>query len=168
MVLDDLPAVRRWLREPHVAHWWTPETTAEAEVAKIRRRVEAAGSATTMCSVEVDGRPVGWCQWYGWDDYPDEAAASGARTGEVGADYAIGNRDQIGRGVGTAMIARLVAVVRAHHPGAGLLIAPDAANAPSRRVLEKNGFSLVEVRPIVTEPTTRPMAIYRLAPMDGC
>jgi hypothetical protein len=44
-----------------------------------------------------------------------------------------------------------------------VLIAPEAANVPSRRVLEKNGFHLVEVRPIATEPHRRPMAVYRLA-----
>jgi hypothetical protein len=34
-------------------------------------------------------------------------------------------------------------------------------------VLEKNGFCLVAVRPVVTEPTDRPMAIYRLPGSDG-
>jgi hypothetical protein len=32
----------------------------------------------------------------------------------------------------------------------------------SRRVLEKNGFELVAVRPVATEPTDASMAIYRL------
>ncbi len=47
---------------------------------------------------------------------------------------------------------------------AGVLTAPEAANAASRRVLEKNGFRLAAVRPIATEPHGRPMAIYRLPP----
>ena len=47
-------------------------------------------------------------------------------------------------------------------PGAGLLAGPDAANIASRRVLEKNGFGLVAVRPVETEPSDRPVAIYRL------
>jgi RimJ/RimL family protein N-acetyltransferase len=47
--------------------------------------------------------------------------------------------------------------------GAGVLTAPDAANAASRRVLEKNGFELVAVRPVATEPTNAPLATNRLA-----
>jgi RimJ/RimL family protein N-acetyltransferase len=43
---------------------------------------------------------------------------------------------------------------------------PDAGNVASRRVLEKNGFRLVDVRPVASEPTDDPMAIYRLPP-DG-
>jgi RimJ/RimL family protein N-acetyltransferase len=39
-----------------------------------------------------------------------------------------------------------------------------AANAASRRVPEKNGFALVAVRPVATEPIDAPMALYRLPP----
>jgi RimJ/RimL family protein N-acetyltransferase len=41
---------------------------------------------------------------------------------------------------------------------------PDAANMASRRVLEKNGFRLVAVRPVASEVSDAPMAIYRLSP----
>ena len=54
------------------------------------------------------------------------------------------------------------AAVRCTCPGAGLLAGPDAANVASRRVLEKNGFALVAVRPMATEPSDRPISIYRL------
>jgi RimJ/RimL family protein N-acetyltransferase len=39
---------------------------------------------------------------------------------------------------------------------------PEAANTASRRVLEKNGFHLVAVHPVATEPTNAPMVIYQL------
>ena len=113
--------------------------------------------------VSIDGQPAGWCQWYRWGDYPAEAKAVDAQDGEVGADYAIGNADLLGRGFGTAMITALISEVRRHHPGAGMVIAPEAANVPSRRILEKNGFRLESVRPLATERHDRPMAVYRLA-----
>jgi len=175
MTEDDLPAIAAWLELPHVARWWTPDTTAEAELAEYRQRVSPgadgadgadgagpADQATIMLMVLLDDVPVGWCQWYRWDDYPAEAAGMGARSGEIGIDYAIGDPDRVGRGAGTELIAALVAEVRREHPGAGVLADPDAANAASRRVLEKNGFGLVAVRPVATEPTDAPMAIYRL------
>lgn len=65
--------------------------------------------------------------------------------------------------MGTELIAALVSEVRRHHPGAGILADPAAANAASRRVPEKNGFLLIAVRPLATEPKGQPMAIYRLS-----
>jgi aminoglycoside 6'-N-acetyltransferase len=164
MVAEDLPVIRAWLDLPHVARWWTPDTTADAVLTDYAERLAGAGdSRTVMLTVTEDDRAIGWCQWYWWADYPDEAVAMDARDGEAGIDYAIGDAARVGRGVGTGLIAALVAEVRRHRAGAGVLTGPDAANMASRRVLEKNGFNLVAVRPVVTEPTDRPMAIYRLA-----
>jgi aminoglycoside 6'-N-acetyltransferase len=164
MTEADLPAVEAWLRLPHVARWWTPDTTAEAEIAEYRQGVRQGSGATThMLTVTLAGAPVGWCQWYRWADYPDAAEAMGARDEEIGIDYAIGDPAQVGRGVGTTLIATLVSEIRHRHPNAGILADPDAANKASRRVLEKNGFRLVAVRPVATEASDAPMAIYRLS-----
>jgi aminoglycoside 6'-N-acetyltransferase len=168
MTEEDLPGIAAWLRLPHVARWWTPDTTPEAEIGNYRLRIGPGGMRDTiMLTVLQGGTPIGWCQWYLWADYPDEEAAMGAGPGEAGIDYAIGDPAWIGRGAGTELISVLVTEIRRQHPGAGLLVGPDAANTASRRVLEKNGFELVEVRPVATEPTPDPIAIYRL-PGGGC
>jgi aminoglycoside 6'-N-acetyltransferase len=163
MTEEDLPAVAAWLRLSHVARWWTPDTAAGAEIAKYRERVrQDSKSATHMLVVTLDSTPVGWCQWYRWADYPADAEAMSARDAEIGIDYAIGDPAQVGRGVGTMLIAALVTEIRRRHPGAGILVGPDAANLASRRVLEKNGFHLMAVRPVATEASDAPIAIYRL------
>lgn len=163
MTGEDLPGIGAWLRLPHVARWWTPDTTAEAELALYRTRIGPDGLRDTiMLTVLHDGRPIGWCQWYRWADYPDEQAAMGARDDEAGIDYAIGDPAWIGGGTGTELIAVLVTEIRRQLPGTGVLTGPDAANIASRRVLEKNGFELVEIRPVATEPGDAPIAIYRL------
>jgi aminoglycoside 6'-N-acetyltransferase len=165
MTVDDLTAVEMWLGLPHVARWWTPDATPALEVAKYRDRINGTSArATVMLTVTWAGDQIGWCQWYRWADHPADAAAVGAIDGEVGIDYAIGDTAWIGRGAGTMLIAALVDEARRHHPGAGVLTTPDAANIPSRRVLEKNDFRLVAVRPVATEATDAPMAIYRLPP----
>lgn len=160
---DDLPAIDAWLRLPHVARWWTPETTAEAVISEYLLRVRGErDTQTVMLTVTEAGAAIGWSQWYLWADYPAEAAAMEASDREVGIDYAIGDPSRIGRGLGSQLIAALVIEVRRCIPGAGLLVGPEAGNWASRRVLEKNGFELVAVRPVATEPSDRPMAIYRL------
>jgi aminoglycoside 6'-N-acetyltransferase len=164
MTEADLVLVAGWLREPHVARWWLQEESADEQLREYAERVAGRGDlATTMLIVvEPERGPVGWCQWYRWEDYPDEARELDTRPGEVGLDYALGDPAAIGRGLGTEMIAALVREVRRHHPGCGIVVEPEASNDASRAVLERNGFVLVDVRPLAFERNARPMAIYRL------
>jgi RimJ/RimL family protein N-acetyltransferase len=158
MELGDLELVDSWLAEPHVAAWYSPR---EKELAQIRRGV--LGSVPThLLVVEEDTRPIGWCQWYMLEVGADDARDVDARPGDVGIDYAIGEAGWIGRGVGTLLIERLVDYVRVRHPGAGIVVDPDASNAASRRVLEKCGFALVDVRVLGSSGVATPTAIYRL------
>jgi aminoglycoside 6'-N-acetyltransferase len=166
MAETDLRRIGGWLTQPHVARWWTPETTPEEQLAKYRRRITGT-SPTNMLTVLHDDRPIGWCQWYRWVDYPEPAAGVDADPTDVGIDYAIGDVHAIGRGLGTELIAALVTEVRRHEPGAAIRSTPEADNAASRCVLERNGFVLLAVRPIATEGHDRPMTIYRLAPPDN-
>lgn len=160
---DDLELVRNWLVEPHVARWYLTGSTVEEEVDDLRRCI-AGEEPTHILLVLQRGRPIGWCQWYLCSHYPDHEAAVGARRGDVGIDYAIGERARIGQGVGTALIAALVAHVRHQYPAAGVLADPEATNVASRRVLEKNGFYLLREGRVESESTDAVMAIYRLKP----
>ena len=165
MTEADLPLIRGWLQQPHVARWWPQDDPAEEELEQYRQRLTGeVDDGTRLLMVVERGRgAIGWCQWYRWEDTPDEARELGALPGECGFDYAIGDPTAIGRGLGTEMNAVLVDEIREHHPGCGLIVEPDAANVASRRVLERNGFELVDVRPLAFEPDDRPMAIYRKA-----
>ena len=163
MGISDLSLVESWLREPHVARWWTRDITAENELAKYRARIDRPSRTTMLMAVSGDG-PLGWCQWYRWDDYPAEAAAMQALPREVGLDYAIGEPSAVSRGLGTALIGALLREVRTRLGDVGFLVGPNADNAASRRILEKNDFHLVAVRAVVTEPSDDPIAIYRLLP----
>jgi hypothetical protein len=96
MIADDLPFVASWLREPHVARWWLPDTTPEAELEELSARLSGIGDQSTrMLTILERGSQardrasrIGWCQWYPHDAYPTEAEALGAQTGDFGLDYA--------------------------------------------------------------------------------
>jgi RimJ/RimL family protein N-acetyltransferase len=158
----DLSLVTRWLSAPHVAPWYVAGSSVEAEADDLRRSVAGEQDVHALMVAEAEVL-VGWCQWYLCGDDPAWSAEIGAGPADVGIDYAIGDPSGIGRGVGTALIGELVRLVRAHHPSAAVMADPDARNAASRRVLEKNGFDLVAVKVIPSEPTDDPMAVYRLA-----
>lgn len=163
MTFDELGLVEGWLRAEHVARWWLEGTTAEQEIADCRASI-AGEQPTTVLLVLSAGAPIGWCQWYRCSDYPDFAADVEAGAADVGIDYAIGVQGLVDRGLGTRMVADLVELIRARHPAAGIVADPAEANVASRRVLEKCGFQLLGVRPLASEPTDGPMAIYRLLP----
>ncbi|MGI8879834.1 MAG: GNAT family N-acetyltransferase [Jatrophihabitans sp.] len=167
MTESDLPQIADWLIEPHVARWWLADQSAEEEMAPYPARL-GGDEPTRMLLILEDDQPVGWCQWYRWADYPTQAAGIGAAPGQVGVDYALGDPAAIGRGLGTEVIAALVHAVRDSEPDAGIVVDPAADNSASRRVLEKNGFVLLSERPVATEPSDAPMAIYRLAPPAAC
>ena len=164
MTADDLSMVARWLREPHVARWWLADTTADAELETLRKRVSGDEDQETrmLTIIErddeslIDAGRIGWCEWYPYDAYRQEAEALGARVGDCGIDYAIGDPAAIARGLGTQLIAALVSEVRRHHPGCGVIVDPDANNVASRRVLERNGFSLVACGPLPASSRTTP------------
>jgi RimJ/RimL family protein N-acetyltransferase len=161
LTAPDLALVETWLTTPHVAEWYLKGSSLEAELDEIRAGL-TGDDPTIMLLVLDDSWPIGWCQWYRCDDNPDHAKGVGAEPGDIGIDYAIGEPASVGRGTGTRLIAALVEHVRAANPGAGIITDPEAANIPSRRVLEKNGFELLGVRPVESESTAEPMAIYRL------
>ncbi len=163
MTVSDLARVDEWVRREHVARFWTPDTTAEQVIELYRERVTDRDPATHMLMASRDGEEVGFAQWYRWADYPEEALEVAARPGDVGIDFAIGEPDHVGGGVGTELVAALVEAARSRHPRAEVVAVPDAANLSSRRVLEKNGFALDDVRVVPSEGNDRPRALYRLA-----
>jgi aminoglycoside 6'-N-acetyltransferase len=160
MTAADLPMIGQWLLEPHVARWWSDD--AADQLAEFEAAI-AGRDPTHVLVVQDDGRSVGWAQWYRWADYPNEAPAYGA----TDDDYGIGEPDQVGRGVGTELIALLVRQIRRPHRQAPILVAVSSLNAASRRVLEKNGFVLVAERKIEFEPGDEPTAVYRLTHGDA-
>jgi aminoglycoside 6'-N-acetyltransferase len=162
----DLDLVETWLHDPQVARWFLPGSTIEVEVEELRHCV-TGDEPTEALIVAEDEEPIGWCQWYVCREYPEHALQVGARPDDIGIDYAIGDPTRRNRGLGTALIAELVTHIRRRHPRSGIIADPEATNAASRKVLEKNGFELLGVRRVASEPTDAPMAIYRLRPEAG-
>jgi aminoglycoside 6'-N-acetyltransferase len=140
----DLPLLARWLADDQVHRWWNHDTDPEAVERDFAASVrgEEPGEDLLMC---LDGRPFGLVQRASLAAYPEELAEFGAVVevpdGAVELDYLIGDPSMRGRGLGTRMIATIVADTWQAYPAApAVLVAVVAANAASWRALERAGL----------------------------
>ena len=153
----DLEVLVEFFAAPHVARWWHEQATLEAVSAKYGPAL-AGEDPTRLLLALVDGRPVGFGQSYFWS--VEDASAYGLPPGSVGIDYLLGHAHDCDRGLGTRLVAALVAAA----PPGDVWVTPEEANGPSCRVLDKNGFELMAVKQchVPDEAWAGPTAIYRL------
>lgn len=142
MTRGDLPDVTRWRQAEHVHRWWASEgdPSPEQVAEKYGPRVDGM-SATRMWVAEINGRSVGFVQDYRIGDYP-EFAVLGPDPDAIGVDYAIGEVEWVGRGLGVQVLWAWMLRTRKRFPDATTFFAaPDHRNAASLRVLAKAGFT---------------------------
>ena len=145
--VTDFPLLGRWLAQPHVARWWSHETSSaavERDFGPVARREEPSEDLLAL----LDGEPVGLVQRSRLADYPDYLAEFEAIVAvppdAVTIDYLIGEQGRAGHGLGSRMIAAVVDATWRDHPQApAVVVAVTAANAASWRALEKAGFTRV-------------------------
>lgn len=158
----DLPLLASWLANEHVARWWPKaDISLEALDAYYGPAIDGTDPAF-LCLAVADGVPIGFAETYRHADHPDWDRAVGV-PGVAGIDYLIGESDNCGRGLGTALVAALCARALALFPEVtGIVSAPQADNRASRRVLEKNGFRLLDVRELDSDDPgdSGPSALY--------
>jgi aminoglycoside 6'-N-acetyltransferase len=146
---DDFPLIAQWLARPHVARWWAHEFTPEAVERDFGPTLRGEEPNEDLVAL-VNDRPLGLCQRSFWHAYPDEVAAFApyldVPTDAMTIDYLVGSPDDVGHGLGSALVAALADDTLATHPACGELLVPVAAgNLGSQRVLEKAGFTVVAI-----------------------
>ena len=144
LTLTDLPLLHEWLGRPHVAQWWEGvPSLAEVEADFVPLMNDR--STTRAYVVLGDGRPIGYIQSYvalgsgeGW--WPDEVDP-----GVRGIDQFLANVEDLGRGLGTAMIKAFITRLFADPDVSHIQTDPSPANARAIRCYEKAGFRPVRV-----------------------
>lgn len=138
----DLPMLMEWHARAHVARWWDP---APGSLDELRADFLSGATGIEAFIVWLKGRPIGFVQVYvvrdaggGW--WPDETDP-GAR----GIDQFLANEEDLGRGMGGAMVRSLLARLFADPAVTKVQTDPAPDNARAIRACEKAGFTRVGV-----------------------
>lgn len=139
LTLKDLPLLHQWLARPHVAEWWAPVPSL-AEVEKEFGPMTDDQSTTRAYLVLGDGMPIGYIQSYvavgSGDGWWVEERDPGVR----GIDHFLAHPEQLGRGLGTAMIRAFVQRLFADPTVTRIQTDPSPENRRAIRCYEKAGF----------------------------
>ncbi len=143
VVAGDLTMLHRWLNDPAVVRWWEGDDVSWAGV------IESYGDTSRDPEDHYialhRSRPFGWIQCCALADVPEDAeffAPLGLDDSAASIDYLIGEPQDRGHGLGTAMVAAFIAdVVFGQHPAwTQICVAPQEANEASWRTLAAVGF----------------------------
>jgi aminoglycoside 6'-N-acetyltransferase len=132
LMTADLPLVRRWLAQPHVAQWW-----GDADEQFDLVSADLNEPMMDQYIVLLAGAPLGYLQCYrpaGWN-----MAFGPQPTGTRGIDQFIGDADNIGCGHGSALTRAFCDALLAH--GTPRIVTdPAPTNKRAIRAYEKAGF----------------------------
>lgn len=134
---EDLPLLHEWLNRPHVADQWDGPRTLDEVIADYEP--DLAATAVSYYIAHHDGKPVGYIQSYHVMSHPDFWPAE-RDPGAHGVDLFLAHADQLGRGLGTAMLAAFTAKLFSDPTVTRIQIDPSPDNARAIRSYEKAGF----------------------------
>jgi aminoglycoside 6'-N-acetyltransferase len=132
MLATDLPLVKRWLAEPHVAQWWGDPSEQYDLVSG-----DLDEPAMDQFIVSAGSNDFGYLQCY---DLTAWNSGFGAHPrGTRGIDQFIGEPDMIGPGHGSAFIRAFVDE-RLRNGAPRIVTDPDPVNTRAVRAYQKAGF----------------------------
>jgi len=135
---EDLPLLHEWLNRPHVAEWWEGELSLEYVASTYGADIGSPVIRQMLAC--IDGVPIGYVQDYhvmGADpEWWTEETDPGAR----GIDQYLANAEQLGQGLGSAMVQQYVARLFADPAVTKVQTDPSPTNLRAIRAYEKAGF----------------------------
>jgi RimJ/RimL family protein N-acetyltransferase len=135
-LLEHIPLLDAWLHRQHVARWY-PEPSENLRWA---RKPPAGGSHAIIAS---QGVPVGYIRWQQVDrETLDSLGLHEIPSNSVDVDLLLGEREDVGKGLGPHALAVLITRLRAEPaiPLVGLTTSVD--NVHAQRAFEKAGFRI--------------------------
>jgi aminoglycoside 6'-N-acetyltransferase Ib len=142
---SDLQLLFEWLNRPHVMDWWNGRTSFTEVRDKYLPRLGLDSSVNPYIA-RLNGIPVGFIQSYvvmaqqasGW--WPDETDP-----GAVGINQFLADAENLGKGIGTAMVIQFVEFLFRDSAVTKIQTDPAPPNLRAIRCYEKVGFRKVDI-----------------------
>ena len=142
---EDINTVENWLAQDYIAQWfgnisdWMEEILGRNDQYRFIKHYIA----------EENGTPIGFCQYYNWNEAYKKEKEYLEPAGTFGIDYFIGDKSMLGEGRGKQLINSICSRVVAEEPAAFQILADpiveeNRKNLPSIKALEANGFQYDE------------------------
>jgi RimJ/RimL family protein N-acetyltransferase len=141
--MADMPMLHEWLQRPHVAEWWTRPPSLDDVVDDFTPLTRAGGRDQGYIALE-GSREIGYIQSYVAKDAGDGWWEDEQDPGARGIDQFLADGDDLGRGLGTAMVRAFVARLFEDPAVTYIQTDPDPRNARAVRCYEKAGFHAVQ------------------------
>ena len=139
---EHLPYLYKWNSDAEVL-FWTEGEDVESYSPEVVRQIYGGISQNSLCfMIEVNGENIGEC-WLQKMNLPSVLALYAENTNVRRIDMSIGEKSHWGKGIGTLFIGMLVKYAFECEQVDVLHCFCEDYNIRSRRVWEKNGFTLV-------------------------
>lgn len=138
MVPDDLPIFKKWLFSPHVSKWYHHPSDWIDEIEK----QDGDFSWIHHFIVELEGKPIGFCQYYACIDSDELWEGYTAKGGTYSIDYMIGEAAYLHKGIGKQIVKELIRRIRRHGDAKRIVAQPEPENSASCGLLLSCGFIL--------------------------
>jgi len=133
--VDDLPLVEQWLQADHVRTYWGDPA------ANLRQLRATPGPGHRRAIIAVGGRKVGLVLWqHPTREELDQAGLTDIPTSAIDIDLLVGERDAVGRGIGSAALRLLAETVLADPAVPFVMGCARCDNLVSQRAFARAGF----------------------------
>ena len=145
---DDYRRIVEWRNQAHVREWWDPDDpplTVDGAIEELRVSTQP-GNSDTACIIELDGAPVGYLQFYPWDEEQAYLAAVGISVpgGAWGLDIFIGESSLVNRGIGSRSVRLISDHLLAECGATAVALATEAGNLRAQASYVRAGMRVVE------------------------
>lgn len=132
----DISLFRGWLCKEHVGRWYTEP---EEWLAEVNGRFDGYRFVTHLIA-DCDGKPIGFCQYYACVHAAEDWYGDVPMEGTYSIDYLIGEEAYLHKGLGKAIVLRLVEAIFRLKDAKRIIVQPEEENTNSRKTLLACGF----------------------------
>ncbi|EKF73508.1 aminoglycoside N6'-acetyltransferase [Alcanivorax hongdengensis A-11-3] len=137
---EDLPALHRWLAQPHVVQWWGPPRSLEETLRDYNPASRCAGGPAYFL-IELDGQAMGFIQRYAPVEHHHEGWWQQIQDpGVRGVDVFLARPEWLGRGLGTRVLRSFSALLFRDPAVTAVIADPAPDNLCAVRCFIRAGF----------------------------